>query len=327
MVYSMRKIGFAIIGIFIMSLVFSLVFNGAVYAARVIEGIPKGGATALPPLKGPKKLIAVGSFENKSNWTGQWKLGEGFVEMLTTSLMKTNRFVVLERPEVDKVLEEQDFGASDRTTKEGAAKIGKILRAQILVSGAVTEFETTTKDTGIGVTTRHIGVGGKISSAHVAINLRMYDTTTGEVLFSERVEGKAQRGGIAVDYTNKDFAIGGKHFVKTPLGEATQKVIDNAVFLIASKMQDVQWQGYIVKVSDGKVYINAGKNMNVMKGDTFTVYSKGEELVDPETGMTLGFEEEKIGKITVVKVEDKYAIATVDEGEGMERGDILKYEK
>jgi curli biogenesis system outer membrane secretion channel CsgG len=300
--------------------------------STVFKGKPAGGGEAavvssvatLPPLKGPKKTIAVGSFENKAGWRSEWNLSEGMEEMLTTSLVQTNRFTVLERPEVEKFLEEQDFGASDRTTKEGGAKIGKVLRAQILVSGAITEFSSKVDETGIGLSTDKFGGALKQQKAHVAINLRMYDTTTGEVLFSERVEGKATATGVAVDYQNRDFGIGGGKFWATPLGEATQECINNAVFFIASKMRDVQWQGSIVKADDAKVYINAGSQAGITVGDSFVIYSKGEELVDPETGITLGSEEEKAGRITVVSVKEKYSVATIDEGEEFKRGDIVR---
>ena len=269
-------------------------------------------------------MVAIGSFENKSGFKGEWDLSDGMEEMLTTALMKTDRFMVLERPEVKKILEEQDFAASDRTTAEGGAKTGKVLRAQVLVSGAITEFDSKTDDQGIGFSTDKIGIGVKQTKAYVAINIRMYDTTTGEVLFSERVEGKSSKTGIAADYTNKDFSIGGGKLWSTPLGEALQQCIDNAVFTIASKMQDVQWEGKVVLYKDGKVYVNAGKDAGILKDDSFIVYSKGEELIDPDTGITLGAETEKAGRITVVKVEDKFSVAIVDEGDGFERGDIIR---
>ena len=62
----------------------------------------------------------------------------------------------------------------------------------------------------------------------------------------------------------------------------------------------------------------------ITAGDSFVVYSKGEELVDPETGITLGSEEEKAGRITVASVKEKYSVATIDEGEGFKRGDIIR---
>src|ERR1700674_1885553 len=62
----------------------------------------------------------------------------GMTEMLTTALMKTNRFVVLERAAMDKVVGEQDFGAGGRVNAETAPKVGKIIGGQALITGDIT---------------------------------------------------------------------------------------------------------------------------------------------------------------------------------------------
>jgi len=50
----------------------------------------------------------------------------------------------------------------------------------------------------------------------------------------------------------------------------------------------------------------------------------GEELIDPETGLSLGAEESYAGKIKIGKADKKYAIATILEGEGFQRGDVVR---
>ena len=44
-------------------------------------------------------------------------------------------------------------------------------------------------------------------------------------------------------------------------------------------------------------------------GKTFKALSKGEELIDPETGLSLGGEDEVLGSLRVVTVKDKFSIA------------------
>ncbi len=46
----------------------------------------------------------------------------------------------------------------------------------------------------------------------------------------------------------------------------------------------------MVKSSGGKIYLNVGSEGGVSYGDKFRIFSVGEELVDPEVGMTLGAE-------------------------------------
>jgi hypothetical protein len=69
-----------------------------------------------------------------------------------------------------------------------------------------------------------------------------------------------------------------------------------------------------------------GSEGGVSDGMEFDVYRQGEALVDPDTGMTLGAETEKIGRIKVTGVKDKFSIAAVVSGADMQRGDLVKSE-
>jgi len=299
-------------------------------AEAVIVGVPvgeqvEGGAIrALPPLKGPKKSIAVLDFDNRANFAGQWKLGEGMADMLTTALVKTNRFMVVERPRIKQILKEQDLAASGRTVKAEGARIGKLIPAQIGVMGAITEFSFKQQETGLDFGFKHVAAGFVTGAAHIGLNLRMIDTTTGQILASDRVEKKATYTGIKGAYTNKDFAIGGGHFQETPLGKATQQALHEAVYKVAMNMQKVPWQGRIVLVQGERIVINCGKREGIVPGQQFIVFSKGEELTDPETGEILGSEEARAGRISAVQILDKYCYARAEEGQGFKRGDILR---
>ncbi len=64
--------------------------------------------------------------------------------------------------------------------------------------------------------------------------------------------------------------------------------------------------------------------MNMSTGATYTVYGVGEELIDPTTGLSLGKEESKIGRIEVTSVEEKFSKAKILEGSGFKTGDVVK---
>jgi curli biogenesis system outer membrane secretion channel CsgG len=301
------------------------------------EKILKGEVISSPPAeqiyrpiapmpKGPKKMIAVADFENKTNWQGQWSLGSGMSEQLITALMDTGGFIVLEREEIQGVLAEQDFGQSGRTTAEGGAQLGKIQRAQILVKGAVTEFATNTSDNMGGLNIEGFNIGGASSEAKVTVDIRIYDTTTSQVLDSQSCTGIAKSSGLAISYTDKDWGVGGSNFKKTPLGQATRQAIDQAVRFITLRMENVRWQGKVVLVKDNVIYINHGSQSNIMLRDKFDVFKPGEALIDPDTGMNLGSEEAQIGQIEIVEVQDKYSKAAVISGSGFSKGDFIRYQ-
>ena len=47
-------------------------------------------------------------------------------------------------------------------------------------------------------------------------------------------------------------------------------------------MESIAWEGKIVSVKRGTVFVNAGGNSNVRVGDEFTIYQKGDDLIDPD---------------------------------------------
>ena len=89
--------------------------------------------------------IAVLPFDDGSvqdRWwdEGHWDVGKGIADEFVTEFLKTNRFRLIEREQIDQVLAEQDFGQTGRVDAATAASIGKILGVDFLVMGRVTEF-------------------------------------------------------------------------------------------------------------------------------------------------------------------------------------------
>lgn len=279
------------------------------------------------PYSGPKKRIAVLEFDNKvSNrwWDRSWNIEERMTEMVITELMATNRFIVVERGALDEVLDEQDLGDSGRVRQETAAKIGEVLGAQVLVKGAITEFIEKESGGAGGILVSGIGIGGKTSTGHVAMDMRLIDATTGQILQSHRAEGKIKSSGLGGIAFFKGIAFGGTSFKKTALGKAVRASVADAVRFVVDHMEEQVWQGRIVKVDGSKVYINAGTNMNINNDMVFTVFSKGEELIDPETGLSLGSALTRSGTIRVTQISEKFSVAQTIEGSGFKRGDVIK---
>jgi len=284
----------------------------------------------LPPLKGPKKTISILSFENKSNFAAEVALGSEFSEMLTESLMKTDQFIVLARQELGAIITEQDLAATGRFAESKTAQKGKLIPSQIIIKGAVTEFESRTSGSDAGVTFGGFGAGdfgisGESEKAHVAVIIYIIDTATGQVLDSQRVEGRAKAGGMGFDWGYKGrFGFGTSGFKKTPLGKATQQTISKAVNFIANRLANIPWSGSVVKVEGDTVYLNNGANAGIIRGDTFVIYREEEALIDPITGAPLGAEKSRIGEVIVSEVKDKYSIARITSStQDIRRSDLV----
>lgn len=276
-------------------------------------------------LAGHKKIVAVSRFENKTNYSGQVHLGDGMADQLTDALMQSGEFVVMERQTLGDVMDEQDMAQSGRMMKSKSARTGKLTSAQALIKGTITEFEENSGGGGTGFSIKGFKIGSKRGEAHVGVIIRLIDSTTGEVLHSQRVEGKAKSGGLSFGVNVAGVGFGSDGFKKTPLGKAMQIAIDNAVEFIAAKMREMPYQGRIIKVSGDTVYLSASAKTGAQVGEAFTVYSVGEELVDPDTGELLGSEEETIGTVKIYEVKEKYSKArATGSAQGIKKGDIIR---
>lgn len=278
-------------------------------------------------LQGLKKRIAVVDFEDRSGWGHN--IGTGLADMLVTELVKSGKFMVIERQELAKIMEEQGLGMSGAVTPQSAAQVGKLLGVELMVMGSVSEFGEKKSD--VGGSIGGLGFGGKVSKrkARAVVDIRMVNTSTGEIVMAENAEGEESSTSLD-DIQVKDIDFGNPtHWDKTILGKASRKAIDKVVSLVEKAMENIRWEGKIIKASsDGTIYMKPGSAGGVKPGMEFVVYSQGEELIDPDTGLSLGSEEQKIGKIKVVQDigDGKACKAIVVSGTGFNTGDLVRTE-
>lgn len=155
--------------------------------------------------------------------------------------------------------------------------------------------------------------GGEAVAAHVAMDLRVVDTRTGEVLLSHRSQGKAweKAFGAKIDY--KFIEFGGDLFHKTPLGKATRRAIEDAVSFtiesIENRNKDFNWLARVIEAAGSHLYFDAGQNAGIRKGDRFRVSDVQKVLTDPETNEVIGLVENDLGLAEALEIAPKYAKA------------------
>src|SRR3954453_12079630 len=133
-----------------------------------------------------KKRVAIMDFDyatvhgGVSSIFGQdVDIGKGIADLMVTNLVKDGSYSVIERKALDKIMAEQNFSNSDRANPTSAAKLGKLLGVDAIITGSITQFGGETKNTnigGVGGGLGKIGLGGfgqKKTKAIVAIDARM----------------------------------------------------------------------------------------------------------------------------------------------------------
>lgn len=300
--------------VIVLSLLGILILNPAVFA--------KTG-------KSLKKRVAVFNFEDKTNhrhrwWTGQ-SVGEGMADMLVTALVKTGKYRIFERQELDKIMKEQGLGQSGMVTQETAVKVGQLLGVELAIMGAVTEFGHSQSGVGGRLKKKGLGLGIQKMAATVGVDVRFVNTATGEILMAESVRKEAKKSGLAVSTPKFDFNNKQK-FDESIVGKATRDAVNAVVEFVNQQMPKIAWQAKIIK-GNGTIFINAGSEAGVEVGDVFVVYHAGEELIDPDTGISLGTVDAKIGTIRVTNNmvgNGKVSQCVAESGSGFGRNDLVR---
>jgi len=217
--------------------------------ARVTSaGGPSVAQAQAVPYDGPQARIAVTSFNDKTA-RGYYQIGAGLADMLTTELFNTNRFIVLERQAIGDVLSEQDLAAAGRVKPGTEAPVGQIEGAELLVTGAVTEFEPNAAGVGGGVIFGNlpIGVGGGGKRAHLAIDLRVIDAASSRILAATTVEGSATDiaglAGFQIGGGKSELGIGLGGYKNTPMEKAIRIALREAVNFIAAQTPAQYYHG------------------------------------------------------------------------------------
>ncbi len=142
-----------------------------------------------------KPTIAVMDFKNKTAYGG-YQLGSGAADMLTTQLFKTRKFSVVERDKLKSLMKEQEIGATGLVDKK-AAEIGKLIGAEYLVVGSVTEYGVSRSKGGA------MGISGTKTEYRTTVDVRIINAATGEVVFADSGSGSESSSSANV------FGIGG----------------------------------------------------------------------------------------------------------------------
>jgi TolB-like protein len=112
------------------------------------------------------KRVAIIYFENSSEDPTLNKLKKGLADMMITDLSNINMLNIVERDRLEAILKEQKFSKSSQVDPSTATKVGKLLGAQVILTGGYFEM-----------------------MGSLRIDARFIDVETGKILKSDGVDG------------------------------------------------------------------------------------------------------------------------------------------
>ena len=192
----------------------------------------------------PRASVAISRFDNKAANSTYYSsgIGDAMADQLTTALVATGCYRVTERENLKGVMDEmglQNSGLVDRST---ASRIGKLVGADLIVTAAVTEFQDNSGGSrgaaggGLGSTTAGAVLGGLMRAqqkAHMAVDLRITDVQTAEIIGATAVKGTAtdvKSGALLGAIVPGAAGLGAlQSWENTPRGAALRQVIEKSV--------------------------------------------------------------------------------------------------
>jgi curli biogenesis system outer membrane secretion channel CsgG len=237
-----------------------------------------------PIKKGLKRKIAIGRFSNETRYGRTFQtdanldpLGKQASDILTSRLVDSQQFIVLERPDLNKVLDEQKIG-----------KVSGVVGADTLIIGSVTEFGRSTTGTSGFLS------GTKVQTATAKVEIRLVDVTTGQAFFSTSGTGTAntESGTIAGFGSRADYD-------GTLNDKAISAAISDLLGRLVTKLEDRPWQTDILKVDGKQVFIAAGARQGLKVGDQLQIYKAGDKIKNPQTGFFIDLPPAVIGTLQV----------------------------
>ncbi|MBI4386507.1 MAG: hypothetical protein HY551_03930 [Elusimicrobia bacterium] len=235
---------------------------------------------------GPRRRIGIVDFVNKSSYGA--RLGSAASDILITELTKTGKFVVVEREKINKILEEQKLQASGAIDPRSVIQVGKILGLNAIVTGAVSQFGVKTEGF------EGLVAQSKRQIAEATVDIRVVDAETGQVLYAESGKGAGK------SVKRSFLGLGGRGgYDETLEGEALRAAIAQFTENIVSRVNARPWSCRIAGVSGELVYLNAGEGLGLERGAELECFHLGKEILDPTTGLILGYEEAPLGRLRV----------------------------
>ncbi len=263
-----------------------------------------------------KRKVAIGRFSNETQYAKgifydkeNDPMGKQALDILSSKLAASGKFLLLERSDLSALLEESAKGGN------ALSAIG----ADYLIIGSITEFGR-----------KNVGQSGvfstsKTQTVEAAVTVRLIDVSTGLIIYSDEARGSA-------DLTTKTtLGVGGRADYDATLSDkAISEAIGQLVENIINKSTDKAWRTYFLAFDEDAVLIAGGASQGIGVGDTFTIKSKGRSVKNPQTGLMIELPGKEIGTVTILATggdtaETEYSFVEVSSNTDIDVSKLTEY--
>jgi curli biogenesis system outer membrane secretion channel CsgG len=246
-----------------------------------------------------KPVVAVSEIDDIAH-TGQ---ADAFQQMIETAVASTGKFRVIER-RTSGMLAEQQGAKAGLYTSNTPSKIGGFEGADFLIEASITTGQATTKSN-IGASIGRSMLGNFLSGsksvqncsnavATLGIDVKITDASSGQIRYATRI----------TEQQRAEATCGDGH-AQIDLPSLLRSAADKTASGLLTSMYPIM---VAAVQGDGSMVLNYGESA-VQVGSVMAVYSKGQEIRDPQTGEVIGNNESRLGLVRVTEVQPRMSDA------------------
>ena len=263
-----------------------------------------------------KRKVAIGRFSNETQYAKgifydkkNDPMGKQALDILSTKLAASDKFILLERSDLSSLLEECQKNGG------GSSAIG----ADYMIIGSITEYGR--KNTG----QNRVFSSEKTQTVEAAVSIRLVDVSTGLIIYSDEAKGTAELT------TKTKMGVGGTaSFDATLSDKAISEAIGQLVENIINKCTNSPWKTYIISCDTDGTLIAGGQSQGIKEGMTFAIKTKGKKVKNPQTGIMINLPGKQVGTATVLSTggdtpETEYSFVELNTTETINESNISNY--
>lgn len=282
----------------------------------------------------PKPRIAILDFDYSSvsdpRWVGIFGGGaKGISDILVNQLVESGEYSVVERSRLDAILQEQNLGTTGRIDPTTAAQLGRLLGVDAVVIGSITQFDLQTKQSGLNIP--FVSTSTKETDAYVQLNVRMINTTSGEIITVAEGKGHSNQS----DSSTTVIGVGGNSstsndglLLTNATKEATKKIaetLNEKASTVAALPKALPTVSAVVAGIDGSnVILNKGSQDGYRPGLKVSIEQVTQEIRDPQTKKILRTISKPIGLVEIIEVDAQSSVARIVSGSKFKVGNLAK---
>ncbi|MDR3230933.1 MAG: hypothetical protein LBT65_05805 [Synergistaceae bacterium] len=266
-----------------------------------------------------KMRIGVMGFQSKVESVSD-KQAEIITDVFIRGLSNSKSITIYEREQLESMVgREIRLGMSGLIDPATAVEVGRLGGIQYILTGAVTELSQ--KVSGATIPLFGVGIGGGSHQAKAVIDIRIIDTTTGEIKLALSETGTSTNSTTAI-------AFQGIGFAETEFDGIQARAISDAVNRLSYEIRSTLAgeSSYVVAISGKSYTIDVGAMTGAKEGALYLVYAEG-RTVRGMNGESLGVEKLPLAVLKVTQAEGGHSVCSVappGRGDLVRRGDKIE---